>query len=67
MRDDDHVWAQGTVNDSEFLGEFVRYHIGVGECRIVADQPHRAGHAPFAMGSRVDIGIAPAEMRLIRD
>ncbi len=67
MRDDDHVWAQGTVNDSEFLGEFVRYHIGVGECRIVADQPHRAGHAPFTMGSRLDIGIAPAEMRLIRD
>ena len=66
-RADGHVWAQGRVSDLEFLGEFVRYHIDIAECRIVADQPHRAGHPPFAVGSAVDIGIAPAEMRLIRD
>jgi iron(III) transport system ATP-binding protein len=67
VRADGHVWAQGTVTDFEFLGEFVRYHIDIAQCRIVADQPHRAGHAPFATGGLVDVGIAPAEMRLIRD
>jgi iron(III) transport system ATP-binding protein len=66
-RADGHVWAQGTVTDFEFLGEFVRYHIDIAGCRMVADQPHRAGHAPFSSGRRVDIGIAPAQMRLIRD
>ncbi|MCC6531019.1 MAG: ABC transporter ATP-binding protein [Burkholderiales bacterium] len=66
-RDGEHVWLQGTVNDYEFLGEFVRYHIGLEQGSMVADQPHRAGHAPFARASRVAIGIPPAEMRLIGD
>jgi iron(III) transport system ATP-binding protein len=65
-RDAGHLWSQGQVADYEFLGEFVRYHVSIDSSRIVADQPHRAGHAPFAAGSTVDIGIPPGEMRLIQ-
>jgi iron(III) transport system ATP-binding protein len=64
-RDTAHVWLRGAVADYEFLGEFIRYHLTVGSGRIIADQPHRAGEAVVAVGSPVDIGIPPAEMRAI--
>ncbi len=64
-RDPDHVWLQGTVSGYEFLGEFVRYRIRVGDTDIIADQPHHAGNAPFPPGSVVNIGLHPDEMRFI--
>ncbi|MCC7080215.1 MAG: ABC transporter ATP-binding protein [Burkholderiales bacterium] len=62
----DCVWAQGIVADFEFLGEFVRYHVRVADSRLVIDQPHRTGHALFAVDSPVAVGIPPAELRLIQ-
>ncbi len=64
-RDHEHVWLQGTVSGYEFLGEFVRYRIRVGESDIIADQPHHAGNTPFMPSSPVNIGIQPGEMRFI--
>jgi len=64
-RDQEHVWLQGTVAGYEFLGEFVRYRVRVGNTDIVADQPHNAGNTPFVPGSSVNIGIRPGEMRFI--
>ncbi|MGE0557383.1 MAG: ABC transporter ATP-binding protein [Burkholderiales bacterium] len=64
-RDHEHVWLQGTVSGYEFLGEFVRYRIHVGDTDIIADQPHHAGNTPFMPSSAVNIGIQPTEMRFI--
>ncbi len=64
-RDHEHVWLQGTVLGYEFLGEFVRYRIRVGDADIIADQPHHAGSKPFMPSSGVSIGIQPGEMRFI--
>jgi iron(III) transport system ATP-binding protein len=64
-RDHEHVWLQGTVSGYEFLGEFVRYRIRVGDVDIVADQTHHAGNTPFMPSSTVNIGIQPGEMRFI--
>jgi iron(III) transport system ATP-binding protein len=64
-RDHEHVWLQGTVLGYEFLGEFVRYRIRVGDSDMIADQPHYAGNAPFMPSSLINIGIQPGEMRFI--
>ena len=65
LRDAEHVWLEGAVSDYEFLGEFVRYRLSVGQGSLIADVPHRAGQAALPAGSRVDVGIPPAELRVI--
>ncbi len=62
----DKVWIDGTVAHREFLGEFIRYRIDVQGTDIVADQPHYGGNVEFVPGSRVRVGIAPAQVRLLR-
>jgi iron(III) transport system ATP-binding protein len=61
----DKVWIEGSVAHREFLGEFVRYRIDVDATDIVADQPHYGGNVEFVPGSRVKIGIEPAQLRLL--
>src|SRR5690606_9428080 len=46
-----YVWLPGVVEASEFLGEFTRYQVQVGDQRITADQPHLAGLSPFPVGA----------------
>ena len=50
--DADRVWLQGRVEAAEFLGEFARYRVRVGEVALVADQPHYAGGAMFPAAPR---------------
>jgi iron(III) transport system ATP-binding protein len=64
-RDRDHIWMQGTVHDSEFLGEFIRYRVRCGNVEITVDQPHLGGRLPLAPGSAVSLGIQAHELRLI--
>ena len=59
------IWIDGSIAHREFLGEFIRYRIDAQGTDIVADQPHYGGNVEFAPGSRVRIGIAPAQMRLL--
>ncbi len=59
------VWLSGTVESSEFLGEFTRYAVRVGTQRILADHPHRAGQLPYLTGSQIALGIDAGQMRLL--
>jgi iron(III) transport system ATP-binding protein len=61
------IWLQGTVQASEFSGEFTRYRIQVGPQALIADRMHHAGSVEFAPGSKVAVGIAPADVRLLDD
>ena len=61
----DKIWINGSVVHREFLGEFIRYRIDVQGTDIVADQPHYGGNVEFVPGSRVRVGIEPAQVRLL--
>ncbi|MDO9072982.1 MAG: ABC transporter ATP-binding protein [Rubrivivax sp.] len=54
----------GTVEASEFLGEFTRYSVRVGSHALHVDHPHQAGGAAFAVGSAVRLGLQAAQVRL---
>ena len=60
-----YVWLPGIVESSEFLGEFTRYQVLVGEQRLTADQSHLAGLSPFPTGAPVSIGLEPTQVRLL--
>ncbi len=62
-RDDRHVWISGTLEASEFVGEFTRYHVRVGGHRLAADQPHYSGQAKIPIGGTVSLGLEPAQLR----
>jgi iron(III) transport system ATP-binding protein len=61
----DGLALDGVVEGSEFLGEFVRYDVKVGDARVIADQPHLQGRAPISRGSRVRLAIPAREVRMI--
>ncbi len=59
------IWLPGVVERSEFLGEFTRYEVRVGEQCITADQTHYAGLSIYRPGAPVSIGLEPAQIRLL--
>ena len=59
------VWLDGQVESAEFLGEFSRYRVRVGQAALLADQPRQAGSALLAPGARVRLGIDPAQLRYL--
>ncbi|HEY9279448.1 MAG TPA: ABC transporter ATP-binding protein [Eoetvoesiella sp.] len=59
------IWLPGIVERSEFLGEFTRYDVRVGEQHITADQSHYAGLSLFRPGAPVSVGLEPAQIRLL--
>ena len=65
VRDPANIWLDGSVEQSEFLGEFMRYRVRVGEHRVTADRPHMAGMLPFGVGSRVVLGVQPSQVRFL--
>jgi iron(III) transport system ATP-binding protein len=58
------VWVEGRVAQREFLGEFVRYTVTVGQAELTADQPHYTADPGFAPGATVRVGINPAQVKL---
>ncbi|MGY0768327.1 ABC transporter ATP-binding protein [Bordetella bronchiseptica] len=60
-----YVWLPGVVESSEFLGEFTRYQVQIGEQRLTADQHHLAGLSPFPVGAPVAVGLEPTQIRLL--
>ena len=60
------VWVDGTVENAEFLGEFSRYRVRVGEVALLADQPHYSGLAMFPPGTSVRLGIEPEQLRFLK-
>ena len=63
--DASRVWLDGQVESAEFLGEFSRYRVRVGEVALVTDQPHYAGIAMFPPGAQVRLGIEPTQLRYL--
>ena len=63
--DASRVWVDGVVENAEFLGEFSRYRVRVGEVALVADQPHYSGLAMFPPGAAVRLGIEPGQLRFL--
>ncbi|QPF71765.1 ABC transporter ATP-binding protein [Roseateles sp. DAIF2] len=64
VRDARYVWMPGTVEASEFLGEFTRYRVRVGAQNLAVDHPHHAGLSTFPLGGQVSLGIEPSQVRL---
>ncbi len=60
-----YLWLPGVVEEREFLGEFVRYAVRVGEQRVTADQSHFAGLSQFQIGAPVALGLEPSQIRLL--
>lgn len=59
-----YIWMPGTVEASEFLGEFTRYRVRVGDQALSVDQPHFAGLSKFPVGGTVSLGLEPCQVRL---
>ena len=55
----------GTIESTEFLGEFVRYEVRVGSGLVVVDRPHRWGAERLERGSAVRLAVPAAEIRVI--
>ncbi|MBK9360471.1 MAG: ABC transporter ATP-binding protein [Rubrivivax sp.] len=64
-RDARHVWMPGTVEASEFLGEFTRYRVRVGSQSLAVDQAHRVGASTLPVGAAVSLGLEPSQVRLL--
>ena len=45
QRDARGIWFDGEVQESEFLGEFTRYQVRVGQALLTADAPHLSVNA----------------------
>ena len=63
--DASRVWLDGQVESAEFLGEFSRYRVRVGEIALVTDQPHYAGMDMFPPGAQVRLGLEPTQLRFL--
>lgn len=59
------IWLPGIIERSEFLGEFTRYDVRVGEHSITADQTHLTGLDIYQPGTSVSLGLEPAQVRLL--
>jgi iron(III) transport system ATP-binding protein len=63
--DKEHIWLDGKVEQSEFLGEFTRYRVRVGDTLMTADQSHFSGLPLFAPGAQVRLGVQPSQIRYL--
>jgi iron(III) transport system ATP-binding protein len=64
-RSGERLWFEGEVEESEFLGEFTRYVVKLGERRLTADAPHLSRLPIYPRGARVQVGIDPGEVRVL--
>ncbi len=64
-RDGAYVWLDGRVEHSEFLGEFTRYRVRIGDAVVTADQAHFCGLQPFALSAAVRLGIDASQIRYL--
>ena len=61
----DALELEGVVEASEFLGEFIRYDVKVGDSRVIADQPHLKGGTRLEKGAPVRLSVPSREIRII--
>ncbi|MEY2593813.1 MAG: hypothetical protein RI972_1502, partial [Pseudomonadota bacterium] len=63
-----HLWLQARVQDREFLGAFLRYHLalpGTPGWVLQVDEAHRAGQAERAPGQDLLVGLDLTQARLL--
>jgi iron(III) transport system ATP-binding protein len=63
-----HLWMPAHVQDREFLGAFLRYHLalpGTPGWTLQVDEPHRAGQAERLPGQAVMVGVDLSQARLL--
>jgi iron(III) transport system ATP-binding protein len=63
----DELTLSGAVDAIEFLGEFVRYDVKVGDTHYIADVSHARDRVPLPKGTAVVIGVPATELRALRD
>lgn len=59
------IWLRGVVESAEFMGEFFRYRVIIGDHALLVDQPHYAGLETFPCGVHVRLGIDPMQIRFL--
>ncbi|NBU49314.1 MAG: ABC transporter ATP-binding protein [Betaproteobacteria bacterium] len=62
------LWLTATVQDREFLGEFVRYRLADASAQALGlhvDAPHRAAQVPRGVGQSVLVGLDLSQARLL--
>ncbi|MFV0282224.1 MAG: ABC transporter ATP-binding protein [Castellaniella sp.] len=59
------IWLPGIIDHREFLGEFTRYRVRVGDHLVTADQAHLTGLEIYPAGAEVSIGLEPTQIRLL--
>jgi iron(III) transport system ATP-binding protein len=64
-RDQARLWFDGEVRESEFLGEFTRYEVLVGNHLLTADAPHLSSTPIYMRGARVQVGLDLGEVRVL--
>jgi iron(III) transport system ATP-binding protein len=64
-RDGNLIWFRGTIAEREFLGEFVRYTVGVGRAEVIADEAHYTGARTYRVGESVALGIEPGQVQIL--
>jgi len=62
---ENNLALQGVIEDSEFLGEFLRYDVRVGQASVMADIPHARGEAPLKSGAQVHLRVPAEELRFV--
>lgn len=65
LRDGAYVWLDGLVEHIEFLGEFTRYRVRVGDVLVTADQAHYSGMSAFPQSAAVRLGIDASQIRFL--
>ncbi len=58
-------WIAGTVEATEFLGDFTRYRVRAGAHAFTVDQPHLPTLPVFSPGDAVSLVLDPARIRLL--
>lgn len=61
----DNLALNGVIEDSEFLGEFIRYEVRVGQAFVKADIPHARGAPPLQVGAQIHLRIPSQELRFV--
>jgi iron(III) transport system ATP-binding protein len=55
----------GRVQRREFLGNIIRYAVGVGEHSLLVDDTHQTGHRAFDVGADVALYLSSDQVRLL--
>ncbi len=64
---DDTIQLQGTIRGKEFLGSTVRYRVGMRGSDVFADVSHQQGRHLIENGTKVNLGIAQNQIKIVSD